>query len=56
MVPDHIKELRKHYLREMAVVEETITYALCEAYKSITGKQASERFREKIADVVQFDQ
>lgn len=55
MTPERTKEFRTMYHREMEAVEETVTMALCETYKSVTGKPASDRLRDAIADAIRFN-
>lgn len=55
MTPERTKELSRLYRREMDEADETLTCALCEAYKSISGKQPSPRFAEAIADAIRYE-
>jgi hypothetical protein len=55
MLPERIKQIRRAYRAEMDEVEATLTVALCEAYKEITGKRASDKFEQAIADAIRYE-
>lgn len=55
MLPDRVKQIRRAYRSEMDEVEATLTNALCEAYKEITGKRASNKFEEMIAEAIRYE-
>lgn len=55
MIPERIKQIKRAYHSEMAEVEATLTNALCETYKEITGKKASLKFEEAIAEAIRYE-
>jgi hypothetical protein len=55
MIADRLKEIRRAYRREMDDVEAILTNALCDAYKEITGKKASLKLEESIAEAIRYE-
>lgn len=55
MTPERTKELSRIYRREMDEADETLTVALCETYKNITGKQPSPKFAEEISNAIRYE-
>lgn len=55
VTPERTKELSRIYHREMDEANETLTVALCETYKNITGKQPSPRFAEEVANAIRYE-
>jgi hypothetical protein len=55
MIADRLKEIRRAYRREMDDVEAILTNALCDAYKEVTGKKASLKFEEAIAEAIRHE-
>lgn len=55
MLPERINQIRQAYRSEMDDVEAILTNALCDAYKEITGKRASLKFEEAIAEAIRYE-
>lgn len=55
MTPEQLKIAKRQYHRDIETVEDGLANAMLTTYEAVTGKQASERFREKIIDALRFD-
>ena len=55
MIAERIKEIRRAYRRDMDDVEAMLTNELCNTYKEITGKKASLKFEEAIAEALRCE-
>lgn len=55
MLQERIKQIQRTYRSEMDDVEATLTNALCETYKEITGKRPSDKFADMIADAIRYE-
>lgn len=54
-ISERIKQIRRAYRAEMDDAEAMLTNALCEAYKEVTGKRASLKFEEAIAEAIRYE-
>jgi len=55
MLQDRIKQIKRAYQNEMDDAEAILTNALCDAYKEVTGKRASIKFEEAIAEAIRYE-
>ena len=55
MTQQQIETYQEQFLKANDQVSYTLTNALCQTFKEITGSSPSQQLREKIYDALQFD-
>lgn len=55
MTPDDIKKFKTAYQGHRTELAAILSNAFCAAYRDITGREASDRLRDKLFEAVEFD-
>lgn len=54
MTPERLKQMKTDYSRAEESLAEVVVNAMCETYREVTGKPASDRLVEELHQVVRF--
>lgn len=52
MTPERLKQIKSNYNRASEALDEIIVNAMCETYREVTGKPASDRLVEALHEAV----